>query len=62
MFAKWVPRCKVGGPHPHLKDDALVDGKLGDDVGQKEVAMVLGGRVDAVLTQQAGPGEGHQAA
>ena len=43
-----------------LKDDSLVDGKLGNDVGQHEVAMVLGGRVHALLGQEARPGKRHE--
>ena len=37
-----------------------MDGELGDDVRQKKVAVVTGGRVDAVLAEQAGPRVGHQ--
>ena len=44
-----------------LQDDPLVDGKLGNDVSQQEVPMVLCGRVHALLGQEAGPGEGHEA-
>lgn len=39
-----------------------MDGELGDDVGQQQVSAVLAGRVHAGLGQQAGPGEGHEAA
>ena len=44
----------------HLEDDTLVDGELGDDVREQQVAVVLGGWVHAVLGEQARPGEGHQ--
>ena len=37
-----------------------MDSKLGDDVCQEEVAVVLGGRVHALLGQEARPGKGHQ--
>ena len=46
---------------PHLQHDLLVDGELGDDVREQQVAAVLAGGVDAGLGQQAGPGEGHEA-
>lgn len=38
-----------------------MDGELCDDVGEQQVAVVLGGGVHAVLTEQAGPCERHQA-
>ncbi len=47
-------------PQHCLEDDALVDGELGNDVGEEEVAVVAGGGVHAVLGQQAGPRVGHQ--
>ncbi len=37
-----------------------MDGELGNNVGQEEVAVVAGGGVHAVLGQQAGPRVGHQ--
>ena len=45
----------------YLQHNAFVNSKLGDDVGEQQVAVVLGGGVHAVLGQQAGPGKGHQA-
>lgn len=50
------------GPCRYLQDDLLVDGKLGDDVGQQQVPAILAGGVHAGLGQQAGPREGHEAA
>ena len=44
----------------YLQDNPLVDGKLGDDVGEQQVAVVLGGGVHAALGQQARPRERHQ--
>lgn len=38
-----------------------MDGELCDDVGEQQVTVVLGGGVYAVLTEQAGPRERHQA-
>lgn len=38
-----------------------MDGELGDDVCQEQVAAVLAGRVNTGLGQQAWPGEGHEA-
>lgn len=38
-----------------------MDGELCDDVGQQQMAVVLGGGVHTVLTEQAGPRERHQA-
>ena len=29
----------------HLQDNSLVDGKLGDNVSEQEMSMILGGRV-----------------
>lgn len=46
---------------PHLQDDLLVNGELGDDVGQKQVAAVFTGGVHAGFGQQARPGKGHEA-
>ena len=43
-----------------LEDDAFVYRELGDDVREQQVTVVLGGRVHAVLTHQARPGERHQ--
>ena len=37
-----------------------MDGELGDDVGEEEVAVVAGGGVHTVLGQQAGPRVSHQ--
>lgn len=45
----------------YLQYNAFVNGKLCDDVGQQQVPVVLGGGVHTVLTEQAGPGERHQA-
>ncbi len=47
-------------PQHCLEDDALVDGELGNDVGEEEVAVIAGGGVHTVLGQQAGPRVGHQ--
>ena len=44
----------------HLQNDSFVDGELGDDVRQKQMAVVLGGRVDTHLGQQARPRKRHQ--
>ena len=38
-----------------------MDGKLGDDVGQQEMSVVLSGWVHTVLRQQARPRKRHQA-
>lgn len=38
-----------------------MNGKLGNDVCQEQVATVLAGWVHAGLGQEAGPGKGHQA-
>lgn len=38
-----------------------MDGELCDDVGEQQVAVILGGGVHAILTEQAGPRERHQA-
>lgn len=46
---------------PHLKNDLLVYGELGDDVGQQQVTAVFAGRVHAGFREQAWPGEGHEA-
>ena len=48
-------------PVKDLENDPLVIGKLGDDVSQEEVAVVLGGWIHALLGEEAGPGKGHQA-
>ena len=45
-----------------LEDDALVDGELGYDVAEEQVAVVLVERVDARLGEQARPRERHEAA
>ena len=45
----------------NLKDDPFVDGELGDDVGQEEVAVVPGRRVHAVLVLKTRPSVCHQA-
>lgn len=39
-----------------------MDGELGDDVCQQQVATVLAGRVHTGFGKQTGPGEGHEAA
>ena len=52
-FSLWNP--------PHLQDNLLVDGKLGDDVGQKQVTTVFTGRIHAGFGQQARPSKGHEA-
>ena len=44
-----------------LQHDSLVDGELGYDVSQQQVTVVLGCRVNALLGQEARPGEGHEA-
>jgi len=44
----------------YLQNDSFVDGKLGDDVREKQVAVVLGGRVNAHLGQQTRPCKRHQ--
>lgn len=46
---------------PYLQNNLLVNGKLGNDVCQEQVATVLAGWVHAGLGQEAGPGKGHQA-
>ena len=45
----------------YLQYDAFVNGEFGDDVGQQQVSVVLGGRIHAALGQQAWPGKRHQA-
>ena len=45
----------------YLEHNPLVDGKLGNVVGEEKMAVVLCGRVDAVLLDQTGPSKGHQA-
>ena len=56
-----MSRWPIRHCHPtHLQHDALVDGELCDDVGQQQVAVVLGGWVNAVLGQQARPRKRHQ--
>ena len=45
----------------NLQPDPLVNGKLGDDVGQEQVAMVLGSRVHTLLGEEARPSKGHEA-
>ena len=45
----------------NLQHNSLVDGKLGNDVGEEKVTMVAGCWVDTVLGEQAGPGICHQA-
>lgn len=37
-----------------------MDGKLGNDVGEKKMSVVFGGGIHTVLGQQAGPRECHQ--
>lgn len=55
-------KTSVGSGSPsYLEHNAFVDGELCDDVGEQQVAVVLGGGVHAVLTEQAGPCERHQA-
>jgi len=44
----------------HLQDDSLVDGELADDVAEEKVAVVFIEGVDAGLSQQTGPREGHE--
>ena len=44
-----------------LEHEPLVDGELGDDVGQEEVAVVSGRRVHAVLVLKTRPSVCHQA-
>lgn len=55
-------RVRLEQTMEHLKDDALVNGELGDDVTEQQVAVVSSGRVDAVFTEEARPSKGHQSA
>lgn len=45
----------------YLQNNLLVNGKLGNDVCQEQVATVLAGWVHTGLGQEARPGKGHQA-
>lgn len=45
----------------YLQNNLLVNGKLGNDVCQEQVATVLAGWVHAGLGEEARPGKGHQA-
>lgn len=55
-------KTSVGSGSPsYLEHNAFVDGELCDDVGEQQMTVVLGGGVHAVLTEQAGPRERHQA-
>jgi len=44
----------------YLQNNSLMDGKLGNDVREQKMSMVLGGRVDAHLGQQTRPCKRHQ--
>lgn len=48
-------------PMEHLQHNPLMDSKLGYDVSQEQVSMVLGSRVHTLLREEAGPSEGHEA-
>jgi hypothetical protein len=54
--------CQTASPVKHLQHDPLVDGKLGNDVCQEQVPVVLGSRVHALLREETRPGKGHESA
>ena len=44
----------------HLQDNPFMDGKLGDDMSQQQMSVVLGCWVHTILSQQTRPGKRHQ--